>query len=391
MAAGFPPLACAAHRPGTGAGGAGSATARRRGSGGRGGVALGVWLLTLLLLAGCAEPSKPRVRLGSLPYPGPFTMYTVAEPDRLGEHRYAGLDALFVERSRGLIYTKRAGLLDLAHLRMTTDWTWYYYQRMLDVIEAGEASSSSDQWLVLETTKPTRIHVQFDYPPTWAKASADTQRDLVEELAFRVAQKLAWHLGTWHEMAQWYGYRATVVIPEGPSAFTHDDTTAHLIGLEVAETAWRQRERKSFDEAVTEALDQRLQELGAVSARRTDEKVRRMRGRWWDLGGPKRRHVERWSERGALRPWLVADAPGEPGRWGEPLPLPDWSQVEDVSVQEFVDIRFEPNIWTWTEQRVLAAADTDEPMLDPRTHFPRIKKALQRELRADDGSDAYTP
>lgn len=356
---------------------------------GRGmGLVAGILLITVLF--GCADPPKPRVRPGSLPYPGLFSLYALADPQQLGEHRYEGMDALFVERSRGLVYTQRAGFLDLAHLRMTVDWTWYYYQKILSAIEAHKAPMDSARWLVLETSKPTRIHLQFSYPPGWERDTNGPNQMLKEEVAFRIAQKATWYLGIWHEMAQWYGYRSMVVISERPSAFTHDDVTAHLVGLRVVEAAWRQRRDAPFDDAVTRALEQQLEELGAVSARRTHQKIHRMRGRWWSyLWGPERRHLEHWTEQGELHPWLAANSAGGKGRWGEPMSLPPWEQAGDISLSDFVRIRIEPNIWS--EQRVLTAADTRERLLCPREHFPLIKQSVQEELQDAFGPDAAQP
>ena len=344
-------------------------------------------LVLALLLVGCADFTKPRLRAGSVPHPRPLSLYSVADPQNLGTHRYQGLDAPFVERTRGLIYTDRAGLLDLAHVRMTIDWSWYHYHRARHALAEAKAPAHSDDWLVLPTSKPSRIHVQFDHA---AIARARLDPAAIDELAFRIGQKLAWYAGTWHEMAQWHGYRSTGFFSELDSAFTHDDTTSHLVGLYVAEAVWRQRHEPAFDydQAVTEALNELLAEFGATEPSATREKVLRMHGRWWDYSGTLRRHLEQWTGRGELRPWLAAEEPGGPGRWGEPMPLPQWDSG-GLALDEVTRIRFEANIWEADD--LAASARTDEPLICPRRHFPRIKEAVREQMIARFGPEADQP
>jgi hypothetical protein len=49
---------------------------------------------------------KPRDRIGALPFPGPFTLYTVADPNHLGKHRYGTFGRIPIiqteEKERGI-------------------------------------------------------------------------------------------------------------------------------------------------------------------------------------------------------------------------------------------------------------------------------------------------
>ncbi|MEX0887632.1 MAG: DUF4056 domain-containing protein [Phycisphaeraceae bacterium] len=345
-------------------------------------------LLLLLVAGGCADFMKPRLRAGSVPRPGRLTLYTVVDPDAMGTHRYAGLDAPFVERTRGLVYTERAGLLDIAHVRMTIDWTWHYYERVRHALAEGDAQAGSDDWLVLDTSKPTRIHLQFNHDLLVDDQGDRLHDAALDELAFRIGQQVAWHLGVWHEMAQWHGYRSTGIFSELDSAFTHDDTTSHLVGLYVVERAWRQRHDAEFDDAVTAALDELLREFGALTPAQTRDRVEWMRGRWWDGSGVLRRHIEPWMAQGELHPWLVADEPAGPGRWGQPMRLPDWDS-SGVPLASFLTIHFEPNLWETAA--LMVSAGSDSPLLSPAHHFPRIKESIRHDLLATYGPDADQP
>src|SRR4051794_16399068 len=84
--------------------------------------------------------SLPRDRLGCLPFPGLMTLYATADPARLGRHRYEDLPRLFQEdeAGRGIIYTERAGFVDLAHVRIAIDWTRYCAHAVRDALEARQ-------------------------------------------------------------------------------------------------------------------------------------------------------------------------------------------------------------------------------------------------------------
>src|SRR5436190_23969737 len=95
-------------------------------------------------LGGCASSAAadaPRDRLGCLPFPGPMTLYTVADPARLGHHRSGRWPKPFAddEKERGILYTTRAGFLDLAHVRIAIDWTHYSTVAAREAVTAGRA------------------------------------------------------------------------------------------------------------------------------------------------------------------------------------------------------------------------------------------------------------
>ena len=82
----------------------------------------------LLVAAGCAgtrhpDDDPPRDRIGSLPFPGAFTLYRIADPEKLGLHRYEP-PARFGRRGRRPPRHRlhnRAGFLDVGHMQITID------------------------------------------------------------------------------------------------------------------------------------------------------------------------------------------------------------------------------------------------------------------------------
>lgn len=267
-------------------------------------------VILLLLLAGmllgsigCNAPGQPRSRVGALPFPGLFTLYSTADPQDLGQHGSGGLFG-GGGADRGIIYTMEAGFVDIAHIRDTVDWTRYSARHVRDAIARGE------QTLALRMKNLTWFHLTFHYPSDWDELSGSERQALVDELAIPIGQELAYLMMTWHEVLTWYGYRGTFFFDESGSAFTYDDILSHLVGITVAGEAMRRagvEEGEAFDLAVTEVLDEAMRELGALPPEETNRAVAAVKGAWWNGGKPLQRQFDVGLDSGTLRPWLVPE------------------------------------------------------------------------------------
>jgi hypothetical protein len=280
-----------------------------------------VGLLAAGVVAASSWPSpEPRMRYGSLPFPGRFTLYKAAGPADLGVHRSGPwIDRLGEadETSGGILYTARAGFLDLAHMREYIDWGKFVHDRALECIRTGEASFEFD-WsggrFVVEVTPAAR---------------AGTDRDR-EARAALLAQRLVVALGTWHEAATWHGYRTYPGISEQRSAFTWDDTTSHVVASRVVGRAL-EAGGPDWDGAVTAVLAAELEDLGAVDAQTSLHAVELIRGVWWtgseeQAPEPLRRDFDTGLWTGHKTPWLVAELSQSPP---EPLALSAWPTAPD--------------------------------------------------------------
>src|SRR5689334_1843171 len=133
----------------------------------------GVALLSAVLacaVAGCdSDPGLPRDRVGSLPYPGVFTLYRAADADRLGVHRYGHGPRLFHqdETENGIIYTTRAGFLDVAHVRITVDTVRYCVTHLRAALQRG------DRVVALKTLEGSTFYADLTYPDGWPEALND--------------------------------------------------------------------------------------------------------------------------------------------------------------------------------------------------------------------------
>lgn len=256
-----------------------------------------------LALGGCLN-DRPRQRIGSLPFPGFLTNYApleIPEPDSLGEHQYAHFR--FVsgkegpEVDHGILYTCRAGFLDLAHLRTTVDWTWYAWRRIRE-------SLTADEWTMrFNGPDLTWWDVSFEPPSGWLDMSSEDRQAWIDEVALRTGQRLAYLIQTWHEIATWHGHRISIIIPEEVSAFTYDDVMSHVVGVLVAERAIRSG-TEDYDEAVTAALAETLRDLGVVDSDGVRRATRLVHEDWWH-GRMAGRNVDVGLDDGHVTPWLV--------------------------------------------------------------------------------------
>ncbi|MFA9477562.1 DUF4056 domain-containing protein [Phycisphaerales bacterium AB-hyl4] len=334
--------------------------------------------LIICASTGCGGPQTPPMRMGTLPYPSPF--YTTADPEDLGGHRYGGLS--FNEAGRGLIYSERGGFIDLAHIRIIADWTWFYYQRLHDAIE------NETQQVTLPMNKGSRLDVMFHYPDDWGQLACDEQAELTHKLALRISKELAWILGAWHEIATWFGYSRFVIGSEAASAFTHDDTFSHLVALRAVGRAINDDER-SYNEAMTIAIEHEMEYWQAVSPEQTQAAVEEVRGRWWERGGVKRRYLVLSLNGEPQRPWLIPDEPGEPGRLGESYMVPRLDAIDEGRYCGFYTVQIRPFILEASQIR--RAAGIESGPVKPFEHFPDIMEAIRKELIERYGPDADQP
>jgi hypothetical protein len=351
----------------------------------------GLVALALIMAAcvwvGCSGPMDgPRDRLGALPFPGPFTFYRIADPDNLGEHRYERAPRVLRpdEADGGILYTNRAGFLDLAHVRITVDSVRFCTYRVRVAIRERRDS------LTLPTIEGSRFLVSLHYPPGFAASTHDAANERVaDELAIRTGQRLAYLMMTWHEVITWFGYRSVVFIDESPSAFTYDDPMSHVVGLRVAGRALRDRSGRSFDEAVTIALRAELAELGAMPPGQTGQAVRAVEGLWWSRGRPLKRQLDIGQFDGAVRPWLVPGLASAPGAKPEAFPLPTLADVYGRDFSGFFSARIDPGILAADRMRQLLLSRPLE--FDVDRDLPQLVQATRREMRWRLGADVDQP
>lgn len=273
-------------------------------------VVLSVKLLAALLLSsgcggairtGCAREPIPRAalgdfeavpkpRIGSLPFPSIVSLYAEADPAKLGEHVYRTGKAFedWGEEGRGILYTCRAGFVDIAHVRNTVDHAAHIYARVLYALEHGGAC------VRFRLAEPSVYRLEISYPEAWYELGPEERARLAREVAIRAATIAAHRSMAWHELLTWYGYKSTGIISEEGSAFTYEDSVSHAVGEVVAERALMAApgvDARAFGEAATVALEEVLRELGAVDVETGRAVVESVKGEWWSSFKAEAHHV----------------------------------------------------------------------------------------------------
>ncbi len=210
----------------------------------------------------------------------------IIAPSELGRHFYMG----HPEEINGIIYTRKGGFIDIAHLRDVADWTGYLYHLVMTSAGEGETilwemgSEAGDKELALRV-------------PLLDTASA-----------CELAGRIAFDLSVWHEISTWYGSSYIPLLPERYSSFSPEDLYSNLLGVILGMRAIRSE--FPFNEAMTMLLTQTMEELLAVESReQTREAMLAVEGEWWSNDKPLpsgRILMARYLDIGpVLTPWRV--------------------------------------------------------------------------------------
>jgi hypothetical protein len=327
--------------------------------------------------------TRPRARLGGLPFPGFFTLYERGDAKALGTHEYAVWNELGIGHTegRGILYTCAAGFLDLDHVRTAADWTWYLSRHV------ERALTLQQPVVVVVGEDPTRYEIAFNYPPFWHGMDSTTRARVIEEASIRMAQRIAFQMSTWHEIITWYGYKSMLIIPEDRSAFTYEDTMSHIVGVLIGGDAIR--DNGDYDAAMTRILDTTLQRLGAVSGADTTAAIRLVEGKWWSSGQALKRYLEIGLESRSLRPWLVEGLPCCAGAEPMSFTLPSLEDVSGHDCSQMYAVTMTPQIFE--THLIQSKFALPAPRIEPVKHFPQLMEHIRRDMVKALGPDVDRP
>ncbi|HAH25098.1 MAG TPA: hypothetical protein DCL77_15300 [Prolixibacteraceae bacterium] len=228
-----------------------------------------------------------------------FKLTETTSLEKIGPHHYLG-DA---GEGNGIIYSRRGGFIDMAHLRDQSDWTAYLYTQLLENRTNGTLS------LILgyEGGEKT-LHVSIP--------SKMNNTDLIY-----LAGKIAYDLSVWHEIATWFGASSIPFVPERYSSFSIEDPYSNLLGVSIGIKALQSE--LPYEKAVTAIIKETLKNLDAVqNEAETFLAMEDVRDIWWTrdkkLPSSKvliQRQLQVYS---CLQPWLV---PGWIGKNQQPYEL----------------------------------------------------------------------
>lgn len=316
-------------------------------------------LAAVMCVPGCAaDAGTPRMRLGSLPFPGMLSLYEAADPCDLGMHCSGSPLARIGrpgERERGTLYSRKAGFIDLSHVRESIDWVAYLHCRVRAAFEDAEREGRESSRFTFDFCE-ARFEITTSRLSSWPGAERAETAALIDDASLRAAQRLCVLVTTWHEIATWYGHQTVPGVPEHWSAFTWDDTTAHVLGARIGAAALRNNSLP-WDEAVTAALDLSLRECGVVSKQEQNQAAELVHNRWWKGWSPVRRDLDTGLASNFKVPWLVEEF----GNDAAVLELPSLDDVLGLDLREAVRVRIVPA--RWIMRRLMCSDNPPEVLL----------------------------
>ncbi len=325
--------------------------------------------------SGGSVKSPPRGRVGRYASTSLGTFFV--DPNGVGAHGYYNGRT---ERN-GIVYTCKAGHIDIAHVRKAADWTAYAAANILNQLEQEKLEFS------FRLKESSRHFVELTYPEWWKDLPEDEKGRIRKDIAISLGQYFSYIGGVWHEIITWFGYRSTGIYPEFPSAFAWEDSFSDLLGTYLAARALRDTEHE-YDEALTLAIDRELEDLGAQSGRTARKASNSVRGIWYSgdflfIMDMKARNFDIGMDDGFITPWLVPSLAECEGAEALPYPAPNLDFLSEYGFD--IDYEFEPR--EKQKRRILKTVfdEKKQKRLVPSVHFPMIMEYIRTDAVANHG------
>ncbi len=336
-----------------------------------------------IVLCGCQVGSRPRLRVSDF-FGNPWGM-RFADPNDLGRHC---LDDCRDEKL-GLVYTCRAGFIDIGHLREAADRTHHIAQITYKNLMQSNTTYS---YRVIE---PSHYDISFGYPDHWRGLSEQDKKTTAREISIQLGQYLAHTSLIWHEILTWYGFSSTGLFPENISAFSLEDPYSDVLGTHLAAKVLSNTQcfydEAAYEEAMMAIIYETLKELDAQSPETTKQAAKKIKGDWYDGGyyffvKMKKRNLDVGFDDGIITPWL---APGIcPDAAPQDCPAPTFSFLGDYGFK--IKVRIKP-VEFQKGQIYKAAGLKRSDRITPYIHFPIIIESIRKEAKQLVGNRVDVP
>jgi hypothetical protein len=327
-----------------------------------------------ITVQGHAE-SLGHTQFGSLPRPGLFTFFKLADTSKLLPSPEGGIRDDRPFPKRGIIYTKRAGVVDLAHVFNT-------------VLVANEASKAvatglrqGQNSIRLPTFDDSAVSIVFSSPPVVSETAGVDSAQRIQAVSRITGECVAYELGTWHEIITWFGYETTGVWSEKPSAFTYEDIVSHLVGVQVFEAIPGEPDRAKFGSALRRVLAN----LGLVDKKLAKKAIYSVKGLWWGPQLYTRRLLDIGEKDGVVRPWTVPGAQDDLHDRNGPLSF----TVPCAKVPEGYSLLIVPSASIL--RRIRKSAPGMAAVIHPDRDFPGLVDVIRSEVKKELGDNAIIP
>jgi hypothetical protein len=195
------------------------------------------------------------VGIMGIPY---FQVTDITGIENIGAHQYLGNK----EEGNGIIYTRKGGFIDLAHLRDQADWTAFLY------------------YIISEHKGIPKFEIKLGYEGGTKKLLLNVPSDLSDSNSMNLAGRIAYDLSVWHEIATWYGVSSIPFVPERFSSFSIEDNYSNLLGAILGIEALKSD--LPYDDAMTKLIHEKLIQLERVdSISQTYDAMEKVLNKWW--------------------------------------------------------------------------------------------------------------
>jgi len=332
-----------------------------------------VLLLMVVITGGCQTRSRPRLRISDF-FGNPWGM-RYPDPNDLGRHC---LDYCRSEKL-GLVYTCRAGFIDIGHVREAADRTHYLAQLTYDNLMQAETDFS---YRVIE---PTRYTIALGYPDYWKDLSRENKESIAREISIQLGQYLAHTSLIWHEILTWYGFSSSGPFPEKISAFSCEDPYSDVLGTHVAATVLSDPrcfyKETAFEESMTALIDETLKQLGAQPPDTAKQAVEKIKGDWYEGGyyffvEMKKRNLDVGLDDGIVFPCRVDDMCSDTP--AQDCPAPNFGFLEKYEFK--IRVRLKPvEFEKGRIYNTLGLKGSDR--ITPYIHFPMLLESIRKEVQ----------
>jgi hypothetical protein len=304
---------------------------------------------------------RPKPRMGRN---ASATILTRFSGRNLGKHSYH----LGGTEENGIVYTCRAGHLDMAHVRKAMDWTAYLASKTYKAILQRQTQFS------FLGNEPARYYVKLTYPADWDMLLYHEREPIARNVGIELGAYLTYTSTTLHEIFSWYDFSISIVFSEFSSAFSWEDNTSNLLGCMIGSKALRQG--LDFNESATRVLRKELNRLQIQPMSVAKKASKKMEGQWYTgklfLGDLIQRHFDIGTD-GFVESCTV-DIPECKGSVPELFPVPTLASVLNQGV--LVELEIKPY---FAKDKILTAAYPDDSKRKKRitpAHFQPIIQSI---------------
>jgi len=328
--------------------------------------------LLIIVFSGCQVSSRPRLRVSDY-FGNPLGM-RFPDPEHLGQHS--------MEPSRdeilGIVYTCKAGFVDLGHLREAADRTQYASQIVYNTLIRSRTSCT------FRIIEPSYYHLTISYPELWSSFPWNQKKEIAREVSIRYGQYLAHTSLIWHEILTWHGFASSGVFSENISAFSWEDPYSDILGTQLAVLALTNTQGESYEDAMTRLIYETLEQLDVQPAETARKAARMVQGKWFKGGyyffvEMKERNFDVGLDDGLVMPWLVPGICEKTVPQG--CPTPNLTVLEKYGFKTRLQI--EPVEFEKVKVYKTIGLKPSEH-IRPSIHFPEIIEQIRKKAEKTD-------